>query len=491
MGAAESVPNPDHRTLRMMEFMQIGVKELGVFWKHFRKGDKEMLGVIQLDDFYALFHEKRSIFGDGLFDSRTSTLRSWILAKRLHHARGARAHGVLYHIVPPDEFTGNTRNALDLLEFHDDEKVDWREFNRLPSPRSSTRVRMQDTMIKMTMGQRWWDKKKRKLYDEKKRKTRIEYAQLHSDPVRPRRLPHERSDRAKARAGDGRHGGPIKWSAVASSSGTRNAKQCRERWHYQLNPEIKKGRWTAEEDALISALPHGEWRRRNAARRTDMAIKNRYHTLTKRKCSAAARGDAAAPKARRRGPRQRASAPPPEPRRRVAAGSPAGAAPGPRRAVAAAAARGGPRGRGAQRRARAGRPTARPADRNRRRLRRQGPARVVGRRGGRGGVARSTSSPELSALCDVAGVALDGGKGERPELLAGAAESVGGAACTPEPGAKGEHGPGGSRGNADRSATISAISALSALSRATRLTPIAPCGGPRGTQIFNPTSMCA
>merc|ERR1711903_211619 len=38
--------------------------------------------------------------------------------------------------------------------------------------------------------------------DYQKRKTRIEYAQLHSDPVRPRRLPHERADRAKARRAD-------------------------------------------------------------------------------------------------------------------------------------------------------------------------------------------------------------------------------------------------------------------------------------------------
>lgn len=39
-----------------------------MFWSHFRKGDKEMLGVIGIDQFYALFHEKRSIFGDGIFD---------------------------------------------------------------------------------------------------------------------------------------------------------------------------------------------------------------------------------------------------------------------------------------------------------------------------------------------------------------------------------------------------------------------------------------
>ena len=60
MGASMTVPNPDHRTLKVMEFINsacrnfelvnarlaVGVKELAVFWRHFREGDKEMLGVI-------------------------------------------------------------------------------------------------------------------------------------------------------------------------------------------------------------------------------------------------------------------------------------------------------------------------------------------------------------------------------------------------------------------------------------------------------------
>lgn len=53
----------------------------------------------------------------------------------------------------------------------------------------------------------------------------------------------------------------IKWAAVAKEMEDRNSKQCRERWHNHLRPEIKKGSWTPEENATILHLQErlGNW----------------------------------------------------------------------------------------------------------------------------------------------------------------------------------------------------------------------------------------
>lgn len=45
--------------------------------------------------------------------------------------------------------------------------------------------------------------------------------------------------------------GPRKWSVIAGHLPGRIGKQCRERWHNHLNPEINKAPWTAEEDRII------------------------------------------------------------------------------------------------------------------------------------------------------------------------------------------------------------------------------------------------
>ena len=68
MGGAESVPAPDLRVRRAMALGKMEMKDVGVFWKKFRKLDKEMRGNIEIEAFYDAMEEKRSIYGDGIFE---------------------------------------------------------------------------------------------------------------------------------------------------------------------------------------------------------------------------------------------------------------------------------------------------------------------------------------------------------------------------------------------------------------------------------------
>jgi hypothetical protein len=47
---------------------------------------------------------------------------------------------------------------------------------------------------------------------------------------------------------------PKNWTVLASKLGTRSGKQCRERWLNHLNPNIKKGPWSQDEDATLISL---------------------------------------------------------------------------------------------------------------------------------------------------------------------------------------------------------------------------------------------
>ena len=77
--------------------------------------------------------------------------------------------------------------------------------------------------------------------------------------------------------------GPIKWSQCAEFIKGRNGKQCRERWFNSLNPEVKKGNWTVEEDFKIFFLYKkfgGKWTKIVSfiEGRTENSIKNRFYS---------------------------------------------------------------------------------------------------------------------------------------------------------------------------------------------------------------------
>lgn len=197
------IPEADEKLSKATKTFRLTQKEISDFFMLFIKFDKQKIGLVSLDDIFESCELRRNDFTDSIcealeitFDAEGQINFSDFLTLLLSYCMFEppeilkllfytydedkegfidavelkRAMNTLHEIEAPNTVEGSVKNAWRHLEFADDGKIDFKEFQHMSLQFPAIlepAFKVQNYMISGLLGQTWWDRKKRRVQDEK------------------------------------------------------------------------------------------------------------------------------------------------------------------------------------------------------------------------------------------------------------------------------------------------------------------------------------